>query len=87
MNASTFFTLPPVVKTEELEHTSASLVQKYLTVIDLTSSKRTETTEQSAIVMALVERFKGIAQALCGLGVAYDLGQANSLSVPELYAW
>ncbi|CAO2657656.1 Nn.00g037820.m01.CDS01 [Neocucurbitaria sp. VM-36] len=88
INASAFFTLPPGIKTEELEHTPAALVQKYLIVIDLTSSKRIETTEQSTMLIALVERFKGIAQTLSDLGSLSDHpSQANNLSVPELYSW
>jgi mediator of RNA polymerase II transcription subunit 12 len=77
LNASGFLCMPFAVKAEEPEKVSAAVVQKYLTVIDLTSSKRTETTEQATLPQALVERFKGISQAL----------DDNRLSVLEVHAW
>ncbi|KAF1841449.1 uncharacterized protein K460DRAFT_369480 [Cucurbitaria berberidis CBS 394.84] len=88
ITASAFFALPPGVKAEELEPTSAALVQKYLAVIDLTSSKRIETTEQSGILLALIERFKGISLALNDHDSCdYRPERASNLSVLELYTW
>jgi mediator of RNA polymerase II transcription subunit 12 len=74
LNASSFLCS---VKGEEIDKVSPAVVQKYLTVIDLTSSKRADTTEQTALLQALIERFKGISQAL----------EDNRLSVLEIYAW
>jgi mediator of RNA polymerase II transcription subunit 12 len=64
------------------------MVQKYLAIIDLTGGKRTESTDQSIMLSALIERVKGISQALNGhnsRGTQPD--QASNLSVLELYAW
>ena len=67
---------------EEWVGTSPAAVQKYLTVVELTSSKRIETTDQSAILLALADRLKGMAQAL-----DYQDGLGKHLSVMELYIW
>ncbi|KAA8614911.1 Med12 multi-domain protein [Pyrenophora tritici-repentis] len=77
ISASTFLTIPSNVKADEFELVSPTVIQKFLTVIDLTSSKRTDTTDQSALLQALIERFKGIAQAL----------DNNRLSILDVYAW
>jgi mediator of RNA polymerase II transcription subunit 12 len=77
MNASAFLCMPFAVKAEEPEKVSPAAVQKYLTIIDLTTSKRSETTEQTALLLALIERFKGISQAL----------EDNRFSVLEAHAW
>jgi mediator of RNA polymerase II transcription subunit 12 len=77
INASAFLCMSPAIKAEEAEKVSPAVVQKYLTVIDLTSSKRSETTEQTALLQALIERFKGISQAL----------EDSRLSVLEVYSW
>ncbi|KAF1947285.1 hypothetical protein EJ02DRAFT_139344 [Clathrospora elynae] len=88
INASAFFTGLASTKAEEFEEVSPEIVQKYLTVIDLTSSKRIDTTEQSVMLPALIDRFKGIAQALDdNETVDKQPSRANSLSVVELYAW
>ncbi|KAI4675485.1 uncharacterized protein J4E88_007518 [Alternaria novae-zelandiae] len=77
LNASSFLCMTSTVKVEEPEKVSPAVVQKYLTVIDLTSNKRATSTEQIALLQALVERFKGISQAL----------EDNRLSVLEIYVW
>ncbi|KAH7381682.1 hypothetical protein BKA66DRAFT_418843 [Pyrenochaeta sp. MPI-SDFR-AT-0127] len=88
INASAFLTTPPNVKTEVSEHTSAALVQKYLTVIDLTSIKRSESVEQSGMLVALIDRLKGISQALSDQDpLNKPSGQTHHLSVLELCAW
>jgi len=77
ISASTFLTVPSSMKAEEFEVVSPAVIQKFLTVIDLTSSKRTDTTDQSAMLQALIERFKGITQAL----------DNNRLPILDVYAW
>jgi mediator of RNA polymerase II transcription subunit 12 len=77
INASAFLTVSSNIKMEDSETVSPAIVQNYLTVIDLTSSKRTETAEQSVMLLALVERLKGITQAL----------DDNRLSVLDVYSW
>lgn len=64
---------------------TAAVVQKYLTVIDLTSAKVAESTDQLLMLPALVERLKGISQALTSLSTSHK--QAQSPAVLELYAW
>jgi mediator of RNA polymerase II transcription subunit 12 len=67
---------------------TAALVQKYLTVIDLTPNESTEMTDQSTMLVALMERFKGIAQVFSNC-VAFEkpTGQGPAPSVVKLYAW
>lgn len=65
------------------------MVQKYLTVIDLTSSEDvTNTTDQPPILTALVDRLKGISHAFnscAALNTTADTKQKPS--VLELYTW
>ncbi|KAF1830169.1 hypothetical protein BDW02DRAFT_114138 [Decorospora gaudefroyi] len=77
INASTFLTAPFNNEADASGIVSPAVVQKYLTVIDLTSSNRTETLDQSAMLLALIERLKGIAQVL----------DDNKMSVLDAYAW
>jgi mediator of RNA polymerase II transcription subunit 12 len=77
INASAFLTVPSNIKAEESVTISPTAVQKYLTVIDLTSIKRTENAEQSVMLLALVERLRGVTQVL----------DDNRLSVLDIYAW
>jgi mediator of RNA polymerase II transcription subunit 12 len=88
VNASAFFTIPFNVKADDPDMVPPAVVQKYLAVIDLTSSKRTETTEQAVMLVALIERIKGITHALDDSNsLEKPLGRENGLSVSELYAW
>ena len=77
INASAFLATSSAAKTEESEIVSPRTVQKFLAVIDLTSGSSTDTTEQSTMLQALIERLKGMAQAL----------DENRLSVLDMYAW
>jgi hypothetical protein len=77
-----------MIKLAENDQTSVTLVQKYLTVIEITSNTNPEMKEQSMMLVALTERLRGMAYALdyCG---ALDKpgGQTNTLSVLGLYPW
>jgi mediator of RNA polymerase II transcription subunit 12 len=64
---------------------ATTMVQKYLTVIDLTSGDSTESSDQSMMLAALIDRLKGIYQALNSVGESSS--QANTRSVLDLYAW
>lgn len=88
LNASAFLAQGSSVKSDEIYQHSPAVVQKYLTVIDLTCSKGVEDTDQSAMVIALAERLKGIAQVFghCEALVA-QTGQKNDAVVLSLYAW
>ncbi|XP_014561082.1 hypothetical protein COCVIDRAFT_22785 [Bipolaris victoriae FI3] len=77
INASAFLTALSTTKVEESEIVSPKTVQKFLAVIDLTPSKGAESTEQSGMLQALIERLKGMTQAL----------DDNKLSVLDFYAW
>lgn len=77
INASAFLTAMSTTKPEESEIVSPKMVQKFLAVIDLTPSKGAENAEQSGLLQALVERLKGMTQAL----------DDNKLSVLDFYAW
>lgn len=67
------------------------MVQKYLAIIDLTSGKRVESADYSAMLLALADRLKGVAQAFDNFDNLDNLdkqpGQRNDLGVLELYAW
>lgn len=76
INASAFL-VTSTIKAEELEIVSPKTIQKFLAVIDLTPDKSVETTEQPLMLQALIERLKGMAQAL----------DDNRLSVLDVYAW
>ncbi|KNG47429.1 hypothetical protein TW65_05980 [Stemphylium lycopersici] len=77
IGASAFLTESATTKSEHSETVSPKTVQKFLTVIDLTSGKSAETTDQSVLLQALIERLKGMTQAL----------DDNRLSVLDIYAW
>lgn len=65
-----------------------ALVQKYLAVIDLTAGEASDSFDQSAMLTALVDRLKGIAQALTSLGgVGRSMSQADNSTVSDLYTW
>jgi mediator of RNA polymerase II transcription subunit 12 len=76
------------MKLNNRDSASAAFLQKYLAVIDLTSSKSVEVDDQVMMLVALVERFKGMAQAFTSCGTV-DIGdaQADALSVVDLYMW
>jgi len=57
-------------------------------IIDLTSSKRVESTDQSSMAVALAERLKGVAQAFGNCEIrAEQTGQKSETVVVALYAW
>jgi mediator of RNA polymerase II transcription subunit 12 len=85
LNASSFLINNVGTPAENDGRVTAAVVQKYLTVIDLTSAKVAESTDQLLMLPALVERLKGISQALTSLGTSHK--QAQSPAVLELYAW
>lgn len=67
---------------------SPTLVQKYLAVIDLTAGEGPDSSDQAAMLMALVDRFKGVAQALSSLsGMAKPPSHTDNLTVSDLYTW
>jgi mediator of RNA polymerase II transcription subunit 12 len=67
---------------------TAALVQKYLTVIDLTSNESTEPIDQSTMLVALIERFKGISQVVSNcVALEKPTGQGPAPAVVRLYAW
>lgn len=67
---------------------NAALVQKYLEVIDLTSNESTETIDQSTLLIALIERFKGISQAVSNcVALEKPTGQGPAPWVVRLYPW
>jgi mediator of RNA polymerase II transcription subunit 12 len=67
---------------------TAALVQKYLMVVDLTSNDSTETIDQSTMLIALVERFKGISQWVSNcVALEKPTGQGPAPAVVRLYAW
>jgi mediator of RNA polymerase II transcription subunit 12 len=85
LNASSFL-INNVGNPAEIDgRVTAAVVQKYLTVIDLTSANVAESTDQLLMLPALVERLKGISHALSSLGTSDK--QAQSPAVLELYAW
>lgn len=88
LQASTFLTQVSSPRAEEIHLPSPTIVQKYLTIIDLTSGKRIENTDQSAVVVALAERLKGIAQAFGNCEIlAEQTGKKSDTEVAELYSW
>ncbi|KAF2856579.1 hypothetical protein T440DRAFT_437396 [Plenodomus tracheiphilus IPT5] len=88
LQATTFLAQGSSVKPEEIYQHSPAVVQKYLTVIDLTSSKRVEITDQSVMAIALAERLKGVAQAFAHCeAMVEQTGQKNDAVVLSLYAW
>ncbi|KAF2625958.1 hypothetical protein BU25DRAFT_492495 [Macroventuria anomochaeta] len=87
IDASSFLTTSPF-DSQGLGQTSPALIQKYLAVIDLTTGEAPESTDQSAMLMALTDRFKGMAQALTSLcGIGKPPSHNDSLTVSDLYTW
>lgn len=87
IDASSFLTASPF-DSQSLGQTSPVLVQKYLAVIDLTAGEAPDSSDQSAMLMALVDRFKGVAQALSSLsGMAKPPSHTDNLTVSDLYTW
>ncbi|KAH6620139.1 hypothetical protein C7974DRAFT_363490 [Boeremia exigua] len=71
-----------------LGQTTPALVQKYLAVIDLTAGEGSETVDQSTMLIALVDRFKGVAQALTSLsGTGNPPSHIDNSTVSDLYTW
>lgn len=67
---------------------SPALVQKYLAVMDLSSGEASESTDQTALLAALIERIKGVAQVLTSLsGVGKPPSHTDQLAVSDLYTW
>ena len=64
------------------------MMQKYLTVIELTMGETPQADEQFAMLAALTDRFKGIFHALseCG-GLGTPTNQATASPVVQVYAW
>jgi hypothetical protein len=67
---------------------TAAFIQKYLTVIDLTSSETLEASDRLAMLAALIERLKGILHALDNIHV-YEKSPGQALTSPEveLHSW
>ena len=73
---------------QSLGRTTPALVQRYLAVIDLTTGEASESADQSTMLIALVDRFKGVAQALTSLGgIAESASQTDNSTVSDLYTW
>ncbi|KAF2034408.1 mediator of RNA polymerase II transcription subunit 12 [Setomelanomma holmii] len=85
LDASSFLINTADMQADKHGKVSAALVQKYLTVIGLTSGKNTETTNQSLMLPALVERLKGMSVALSSFSTPEK--QTQLPSVLGLYAW
>ncbi|KAH8693421.1 hypothetical protein GQ44DRAFT_753948 [Phaeosphaeriaceae sp. PMI808] len=67
---------------------TAAMLQKYLTVIDLTSSKDAQTNDPSTMLVAIAERLEGISQAFGSFGpLDKQANEANAPSVYNIYAW
>ena len=67
---------------------SPAVVQKYLTIVDLTCGKRAETTDQPTMLVALAERLRGMAQALGNPdGLESQIGKSDPAAISDLYAW
>lgn len=67
---------------------TAAQIHKYLAVIELTSREPSETVDRIAMLAALIDRLKGISQALSSFtGFERSHGQAPTLPVIELYVW
>ncbi len=87
IDASAFLTSSSF-SSQGLGHTTPAMVQKYLAVIDLTAGESSESTDQSTMLMALVERFKGVAQTMTSLTGSGNLSsQLDSATVSDLYTW
>ncbi|XPS71130.1 RNA polymerase II mediator complex subunit [Ascochyta lentis] len=87
IDASSFLTAPPI-EPQSFGLMSPALVQKYLAIIDLTAGEASESTELSTMSMALIERIKGVAQALTSLGsVGNPHTHTDHLTVSDLYTW
>ncbi|KAJ4346207.1 RNA polymerase II mediator complex subunit [Ascochyta clinopodiicola] len=87
IDASSFLTTSPL-EPQSFSSLSPALVQKYLTIIDLTTGEGSDASEPSTISMALIERIKGVAQALTTLGGVGKLHtHTDHLTVSDLYTW
>lgn len=57
-------------------------------MIDLTAEEPSESADQSTMLVALIERFKGVAQALTTLsGIGNVPSQSDNSTVSDLYTW
>lgn len=76
------------MKMDDDQDVSPAVVQKYLTVVDLTSGKGVETTDPCGMLVALAERLRGMVQAF-GNHDALELQtwRASTLTTSEIYAW
>lgn len=87
IDASSFLTMLPFDAHGSSQRSPAS-VQKYLEVIDLTAGEASESVDQSAVLMALIDRFKGVAQALSSLNaIETTPSHTDNLTVSDLYTW
>ncbi|KAJ8106996.1 hypothetical protein OPT61_g9171 [Boeremia exigua] len=84
IEASTFL-VTSSFHSQGLGQTTPAMVQKYLAVIDLTAGGAPESSDQSTMLIALVDRFKGVAQALTSLiGGGNPPSQLDSSIVSDL---
>jgi mediator of RNA polymerase II transcription subunit 12 len=87
LEASSFLTIPQL-DAQVIGQASPAQVQKYLAVIDLTSGEVSEPADQPMVLVALIDRFKGVAQALtCLSGAGKPPGHNDYLIVSDLYTW
>lgn len=88
IDASAFLTNQATLPIQEPGQVSAALVQKYLTILDLTSGKRTDTSDQLVMLAALIDRLRGVAQVLEGCAdTETRADQASTLLVSHTCAW
>lgn len=89
LNASAFLHGSTAVDPDQLNRHGQSFIEKYLTVIDFTASD-TIKEGQATIITALIERFKGLGEALNRL---HDPSKQNSTAVQSssdityLHSW
>ncbi|KAL5113832.1 RNA polymerase II mediator complex subunit [Pleosporales sp. CAS-2024a] len=88
LEATSFLVDGSVVDPNSSDNTVTPLILKYLHVMDLTSGAKSQVADQSALVVALTDRFKGISQVLSGVsGPAWRLGGTPDSPVIEVYKW
>ncbi|KAF2819996.1 mediator of RNA polymerase II transcription subunit 12 [Ophiobolus disseminans] len=88
LNATSFLTNDHSTSASTEGKIATLLVQKYLTVIGLTSSDSAEPRDQTTMLAVLVDRLKGLLQALNNFDTLNEQNsQAHIPSVLQLYAW
>jgi len=87
LEVSTFLTHSPINKEEHFNERSTALIKKYLKVMSLTTATSSECADLPAILLAVVDRLKGISQALSNYDAESASCQSNSPVVTDLYPW